>query len=324
MGVLVVAANLRAVISAVGPVLPVIGDDTGMSSSELGFLAAAPVVSFALVSPVVHAAAQRFGTDRTLLGSAAVASGLAVPLAAFTGSWRLAIGVWGCLVLGAWVWWLPSIPSPPRRPTPPLQAVPAVAVSLWRTSLAWQVAGYFGLQSTAFYVLLSWLPSVEQDVGISPTVAGVHCRCSCHRDRQQSRGAPAAHRRRGPADRRSPRAGMNRRRHARVPGGAVSRRRLGGPERDDARRLDGHRPVTHQSASSRGRDDQPTVVDGAGDGATPASRSGFSWPEPSATSSVPGGTCSDTFSYWRSSRCGWGPGSDGRCSSRDPRLRGSC
>ncbi len=241
VGVLVVAANLRALISAVGPVLPVIGDDTGMSPSQLGLLAAAPVVSFALVSPVVHASAQRFGTDRTLFWSmgllaagsmirsgpigsnpiwplllgtaligaamavgnvllpvivkrdfsahvprvtgyyisvqsvvAAVASGLAVPLAAFTGSWRLAIGIWGCLILAAVVWWLPIIRSPPRQPTHATQTHRPVAVSMWRTSLAWQVAGYFGLQSTAFFVLLNWLPTVEQDMGISPTVGGVH------------------------------------------------------------------------------------------------------------------------------------------------------
>lgn len=40
--------------------------------------------------------------------------------------------------------------------------------------LAWQVAAYVGLQSTAFYVLVNWLPTVEQDLGVSPTRAGWH------------------------------------------------------------------------------------------------------------------------------------------------------
>jgi CP family cyanate transporter-like MFS transporter len=242
VGVLVVAANLRAVISAVGPVLPVIGDDTGMSPVGLGVLAAAPVAAFAVVSPLVHVLAQRFGVERTLFGSmlllaagtvirslptgigpawplllgtvligaavavanvllpvvarrdfpahvpritgyyiavqsvvAGAASGLVVPLAGTTGSWRLALAVWGCLILVALLVWLPRVRSSARPPAHAALAVAStVPVSLWRSSLAWQVAGYFGLQSTSFYVLLSWLPTVEQDMGVSPGVAGFH------------------------------------------------------------------------------------------------------------------------------------------------------
>lgn len=242
VGVLVLAANLRAVISAVGPVLPVIGEDTGMSPAGLGVLAAAPVAAFAVVSPLVHGLAQRFGVERTLFGSmlllaagtlirslpialdaawplllgtvligaavavgnvllpvvvrrdfpahvpkitgyyiavqsvvAGAASGLVVPVAGTTGSWRLALAVWGCLILLAVVVWLPRIRTYARPPAHATQSrASTVPVSLWRSSLAWQVAGYFGFQSTSFYVLLSWLLTVEQDMGVSPGVAGIH------------------------------------------------------------------------------------------------------------------------------------------------------
>lgn len=243
IGVSVVAANLRALISAVGPVLPVIGEDTGMSPVQLGVLAAAPVAAFAVVSPVVHRLAQYFGVDRTLFGSmlllaagtlirslpgaahpewplllgtvvigsaivvgnvllpvvarrdfpahvprraghyiavqsvvAGAASGLVVPVVESTGSWRLALAVWGGAILVAVVVWLPRIGNSPRLPVDARQALapPPVIVSMWRSPLAGQVAGYFGLQSTAFCVLLSWLPTVEQDTGISPGAAGFH------------------------------------------------------------------------------------------------------------------------------------------------------
>lgn len=243
IGVLVVAANLRALISVVGPVLPVVGEDTGMSPVQLGILAAAPVAAFAVVSPVVHQLAQSLGVNRTLAGSmlllaggtvirslpgaahpewplllgtvvigsatavgnvllpvvarrdfpthvpkitgyyvavqsvvAGAASGLVVAVAESTGSWRLALAVWGGAILVAVVVWLPRIGNSPRLPVDAGQALdPApVIVSMWRSPVAWQVASYFGLQSTAFYVLLSWLPTVEQDMGISPGAAGFH------------------------------------------------------------------------------------------------------------------------------------------------------
>ena len=108
---------------------------------------------------------------------AGLASGLAVPLADAAGSWEFAIGVWALLIVFALGSWLPRMgkraaPAVEARALPEQEAgaVPAV----WRSVLAWQVAAYFGLQSTAFYVLVSWLPAVEQDLGVSPTRAGWH------------------------------------------------------------------------------------------------------------------------------------------------------
>lgn len=246
--VLLTAANLRAVISSVGPVLPVIGHDTGMSPTELGVLVAVPVMAFAVVSPLVHLLATALGVDRTLLlalgllaggvalrssalpgsplwplfaGTAAlgsaiaianvllpvlvrrdfparvpsvtgyyiavqslvagVASGFAVPIAAATGSWRLAIGVWAVLLLpalalGTAIGRRRAIGRRDPRPASvaPSETPPVDAAPVWRSVVAWQVAGYFGLQSTVFYVLLSWLPTVEQDMGIPPGTAGAH------------------------------------------------------------------------------------------------------------------------------------------------------
>jgi CP family cyanate transporter-like MFS transporter len=69
LAVLLVAANLRAPISAVGPVLPEIGRDTALAHWQLGLLSSLPVAAFAVCSPFGHRLAQRFGTDRTLVGA---------------------------------------------------------------------------------------------------------------------------------------------------------------------------------------------------------------------------------------------------------------
>ncbi|GMA26016.1 hypothetical protein GCM10025864_37750 [Luteimicrobium album] len=61
--VLVVAANLRGAITTVGPVIDDIGDDTGLSAGALGLLGAVPLLTFALVSPLVHSLARRLGAE---------------------------------------------------------------------------------------------------------------------------------------------------------------------------------------------------------------------------------------------------------------------
>lgn len=70
--VLVVAANMRPAITVVGPLIQRIGADTGMSAVSLGLLGAAPVFTFAVVSPFVHLLGQRWGIDRVIFLAMAV------------------------------------------------------------------------------------------------------------------------------------------------------------------------------------------------------------------------------------------------------------
>ena len=100
-------------------------------------------------------------------GTAAVAAGLAVPLAGATGlGWRGALGVWAVPAAAAALVWLPRSRGRTRPPTPP------PARSLLRDPLAWQLTVYFGLQSLSFYAVLAWLPSMYRDFGASPALAG--------------------------------------------------------------------------------------------------------------------------------------------------------
>jgi CP family cyanate transporter-like MFS transporter len=100
-------------------------------------------------------------------GAAAVAAGLAVPLAGASGlGWRGALGAWAVPAAVAALVWLPRSRGHTRPPaTPPGR-------SLLRDPLAWQLTIYFGLQSLSFYAVLGWLPSMYRDFGASPAVAG--------------------------------------------------------------------------------------------------------------------------------------------------------
>jgi len=68
-GVLLLAANLRAGITSVGPVLGDIRTDLGIGGAAASFLVALPVIGFAVVSPVAPGIARRVGLEPALGGS---------------------------------------------------------------------------------------------------------------------------------------------------------------------------------------------------------------------------------------------------------------
>nr|WP_269327035.1 MFS transporter [Kineosporia mesophila] len=234
---LLVAGNLRAGITTVGPVLDDVKTDIDISSLEASVLISLPLLAFALVSPFAPTLARRLGLERTLAAAlatlavglmvrslpgsvllwagtallgvaiatlnvvlpalvkrdfpqrigqitgaysatqsifAALAAGVAVPLAGLSAlGWRLPLGLWAGLALIALAVLAPQL----RRNTvvlPLEHDVAPIGRSPWKSALAWQVTAFMGLQSVAYYVLVTWLPTIEREAGISPTAAGVH------------------------------------------------------------------------------------------------------------------------------------------------------
>ncbi|MEU4693612.1 MFS transporter [Actinoplanes sp. NPDC023714] len=105
--------------------------------------------------------------------SAATASALAVPIAGLA-DWRLALAVWSLLALVVAVTWLPRTRSRPDHGPVAATASRPEAISVWRQPHAWLTTAFMGLQSTTFYVLVTWLPTIEIDGGVSARTAGVH------------------------------------------------------------------------------------------------------------------------------------------------------
>lgn len=115
------------------------------------------------------------GVYSAILGGAgAVASGLAVPIADVTGDpaagWRLALLVTGAALapFALFAWWRVT-----RHERQAATASGARRLGIWRDPVAWQVAAYMGVQSTTFYVLVTWIATMSVDTGRSPALAGV-------------------------------------------------------------------------------------------------------------------------------------------------------
>jgi CP family cyanate transporter-like MFS transporter len=106
-------------------------------------------------------------------GSAGVASGLALPISD-VGGWRLGIGIWGVLgVAAALVWPLRSRGRRAARDS--YSAAPDGAArsgTLWRSAVAWQVSLVMATQALTFYLLVTWLPTIEVSFGVDPVTAG--------------------------------------------------------------------------------------------------------------------------------------------------------
>ncbi|WP_312180258.1 MFS transporter [Arthrobacter sp.] len=107
-------------------------------------------------------------------GIAAIGAALVVPVAQTSpAGWRLALGIWAGMALIAMAVLLPWL----RRHVSENKSASPEDVSYrspWSSALGWQVTLFMGLQSIAFYVLMGWLPTIEQDHGVSATTAGLH------------------------------------------------------------------------------------------------------------------------------------------------------
>lgn len=101
---------------------------------------------------------------------AIIASGISVPLSQATGGPGLALGIWAVPAAVAFLVWLPQLRHP--RPVRVEPARKRARVRVYRRALAWQVAGFMGLQSLNYFATLSWLPLLFEDRGTSAARAG--------------------------------------------------------------------------------------------------------------------------------------------------------
>ncbi|WP_018922607.1 CynX/NimT family MFS transporter [Salsuginibacillus kocurii] len=238
LGILFISFNLRPAITAVGPLVPLIREDTGMSNSLAGSLTTIPLLSFAAFSLIAPKLGLRFGNNlavfaalatlvtgiflRTtglitaiLVGTAligigiavcnvllpgiikfnfpqkvgimtsiytagmglfaSIGSGLSIPLAETAGlGWEMTLAIWGLLGGLALVFWAPQLKGSvsARTSSAVAASVDHNHMPIWKSSLAWYVTLFMGLQSFVFYNMIAWLPDVLQSLGVSLAFAG--------------------------------------------------------------------------------------------------------------------------------------------------------
>jgi len=114
------------------------------------------------------------GVYSTAMGlMAALASGISIPLATMKSlSWELSLAVWLLPALLAILIWAYFVKQRSSANEVEVRYIPAKEVRMWRSRLAWEVSVFLGLQALFYYVIIAWLPSILQGIGISSESAG--------------------------------------------------------------------------------------------------------------------------------------------------------
>jgi len=172
-GILLIAANLRAPITAVGPVLGLLQQHFTLSSSAAGLMLTLPLACFALVSPLAARLARHAGLERALLlALLLIAAGIVLRSTGSVAALLVGTCVIGCGIAGGNV----LLPSLLKRDFPQdltrLTAIYALtmgAASALGSVCAVPLAGALGWSwaLAAFIVLplvalLAWLPQLAR------------------------------------------------------------------------------------------------------------------------------------------------------------------
>lgn len=172
LGILLIAANMRAPITAVGPLVGNIRSDLGISNSMMGLLTTLPILAFAFMSFLVPKLSRCLGTGLTLFFSlVAIGAGIAIRsipfiLSLYLGTLLLGIGIAVCNVL---------LPSVIKKEFPghigSMTGAYSVAMTVMAaiaSGISIPMANLFGWRSYLFMALLlpvagilAWLPQLK-------------------------------------------------------------------------------------------------------------------------------------------------------------------
>ncbi len=234
---MLLGANMRAPIVALGSIAPVVQEALNISEIQIGWLGAVPMLTFALGALISPSIGKRFGIENTLIVmiimltfgmvlravvptwigflsgtvlltlaigfantlaapvikqrtpkniplvtglfsltmtvAAGIIAGVVLPLSEWVG-WQWALGGWSILGLFTIVIW---IFLRIRLGSSRDQVIPAAVegssnVSVWRTSFAWQIGIFLGVQSLLYYTVASFLPSILVSKGMDAVQGG--------------------------------------------------------------------------------------------------------------------------------------------------------
>ncbi|MEU9205530.1 MFS transporter [Streptomyces sp. NPDC048332] len=175
----VVCAGMVAITAGL-VIRPLVGGTAGfLAASALALMGIA--VSNVLMPVIV----KRWFPDRvgsmTGLYSMALALGtslaaaVTVPMTeAMGGSWKAGLGVWAALAAAAILPWIPLVRDRSGAAGhAAAHRTEAPALRITRSRTAWALACFFGLQATAAYITMGWMPQIFRDAGVSAGTAGV-------------------------------------------------------------------------------------------------------------------------------------------------------
>ncbi|MGW4675753.1 CynX/NimT family MFS transporter [Streptomyces sp. NPDC004324] len=159
------------------------------TGNAAGFLAASALalMGIAVSNVLMPVIVKRWFPDRVgsmtglysmalALGTSAAAA-LTVPMTdALGGDWHSGLAVWAGLAGIAVLPWIPLVRTgAPSGDAPAADTAPQEpgGLRVTRSRTAWALAVFFGLQATAAYITMGWMPQIFRDAGVSAGTAGL-------------------------------------------------------------------------------------------------------------------------------------------------------
>lgn len=232
LGILFIAANLRAPITGLPTLVSIIQEDLSVTATLMGLLTTMPLLFFAVFSLIGAKIASQLGLERSLfyalvimiigvivrssagfwalfIGNnliaigiafgnvllpgvvkrdfpyritaitsmyalsmglvAALVSSISVPIVTHLGfGWRSSLLTVGLIMMLALIMWWPQWQKAGRQQ----QSRKTKTQFLFNVPLAWYVSLFLGFNSVMYYTIISWLPSMLIDAGVSTEKAG--------------------------------------------------------------------------------------------------------------------------------------------------------
>lgn len=122
-----------------------------------------------------------------ITAGSATAGLLSAPLAQMWGGWRASLAFWSVPPLVVAVLWAlrilhnrkivvasASVRNSPSAQSARSQSSRGVFARVLRRPMTWYVTAFMGLQSSAFYTMSNWMPSISASIGYDASTAGVH------------------------------------------------------------------------------------------------------------------------------------------------------
>lgn len=108
-----------------------------------------------------------------LCAFAAVGAGTSIPIAKELGfGWENALASWLILAVITLLIWIPQVKNQTNKQTVVKHTPQKQSVSVWKSSIAWWVTLFMGIQSLIFYSLVAWLPAIIISKGMSDSFSG--------------------------------------------------------------------------------------------------------------------------------------------------------
>lgn len=103
---------------------------------------------------------------------AGIAPGISVPLAEnLPSGWQGSLRMWGIAVIIALIVWLPQLVKKPSE-SAAFDSINSRQTSLIKSSIAWQLTIFMGLQSLIYFCFIAWLPEILMGYNIGTETAG--------------------------------------------------------------------------------------------------------------------------------------------------------